>query len=410
MRLHTHDKAVRLATALAILAIMVVGVWGLQHFITQRQQPPRRTKPDFSSLKGFCDGVSPIQPKEYLERQARLAQVLEQENAAALIVEPGPTMLYYTNIAWSLSERPFLVVLQRNGSSIDTTVVTPMFEATRAYEAIKDAQLPAKAQPIVTEWIEHESPYMLVSKVVQDEGTVFVEPNVRLFVYDGIAESLGRERTHMASRALQTLRMIKSPAELDILRCVNRATEAAIRAVRPHVQAGMTEEDIANVMEAALHTAGLTNTWVLALVDENAAFPHGEPGKEKRVTDKSTVLIDTGGELLGYQSDTTRTFFVDGKGHNSTIVEAWHVVKKAQESVLELAKAGTSCANVDLIARNVIDDAGYGKYFTHRLGHGIGEEMHEEPYVSSIYMIYYRVSLNLIEKSSLLDESRKYPT
>lgn len=228
-------------------------------------------------------------------------------------MEPGPTMLYYTNIEWSLSERPFLVVLQRpnNSSDITTTVVTPMFEATRAAEAIQEAKLPKEISVKVVEWIEHGSPYETAAELLQDASHVFVEPGVRLFVYDGLADILSLQHgvvTTMASRALQTLRMVKSPAEIAIMRCANRATVAAAKQVRHHVKPGMTEADIATLVTKALTTAGLTKTWVLALVDENAAFPHGEPGATKRVTDHSTVLIDSGGELLGYQSDVTRTF------------------------------------------------------------------------------------------------------
>lgn len=348
--------------------------------------------PDFSSLRGFCADIKAIQPSEYLERHARLAETLPE--GGALVMEPGPTMLYYTNIEWSLSERPFLVVLQRaannNNSSITTTVVTPMFEATRAVEAIQAAKLPKEIAINVVEWIEHGSPYETTAELLQDASHVFVEPGVRLFVYDGLADILSQQHgvvTTMASRALQTLRMVKSPAEIAIMRCANRATVAAAKKVRHHVKPGMTEADIASLVTQALSTAGLTNTWVLALVDENAAFPHGEPGATKRVTKHSTVLIDSGGELLGYQSDVTRTFFMDNEdrnSHNQTIVDAWYLVKNAQKAVLHDAHAGSTCAQVDLAARHVIDRAGYGRYFTHRLGHGIGEEMHEEPYVSLI--------------------------
>ncbi|KAF7721702.1 hypothetical protein EC973_004291 [Apophysomyces ossiformis] len=336
------------------------------------------------AVGSYCNSILPIQPAEYVERQKRLAKTLEAENAEALVVEPGPTMVYYTNIQWSLSERPFLVILRSDSSAasgIRTTVVTPAFEATRARETLKDARLPSEIEPTLIEWLEHQSPYDQVWTVLQDSRkTIFIEPNVRLFVATGISQVLSN--VDMASRAIQTLRMIKSPAEIAILRCVNHATEEAIRLVRPKVVPGMTEADIAKLMEDALHTAGLTNTWVLALVDENAAFPHGEPGKVKKVTNTSLVLIDTGGEFLGYQSDTTRTFLLGPRGYNKSIEDAWYTVRRAQENVLNRVTANQTCAEVDLTARGVIDKAGYSDYFTHRLGHGIGEEMHEDPYMN----------------------------
>ncbi|KAI9496791.1 peptidase M24, structural domain-containing protein [Zychaea mexicana] len=376
--------------ALSLLFALAGGVWALQHLF--HQSPiTKKPLPDFSSLRGYCAHTQAIQPNEYIKRQKKLAATLPE--SSAYVMEGGPTMLYYTNIAWGLSERPFLVVLVADASQpggIKTTVVTPMFEATRAVEAVKDANLPDEIQPDIVEWIEHGSPYTVTAdQVLANISTVFVEPTTRLFIFDGLSQVLENgvngqgKGVQVASRALQTLRMVKSPAELNILRCVNHATEEAIRQVRPHVNVGMTESDIATLMTRALTTAGLTNTWVLALVDENAAFPHGEPGTTKKVGKDSTVLIDTGGELLGYQSDTTRTFFLGNReDHNQTIVDAWYLVKRAQKNVLDLGHAGSSCAEIDLSARRIITTAGYGRYFTHRLGHGLGMEMHEEPYMN----------------------------
>ncbi|ORY98949.1 peptidase M24, structural domain-containing protein [Syncephalastrum racemosum] len=374
-KVNNKTMCMRVIVVFSLLLGLAGGVWVLQLVFQQ-------TNPEFGGLHGYCSKIQPIQPIEYSDRLHRLAATLDE--GEAYVMEPGPTLTYYTNIAWSLSERPFVVILRkdtRQPTGIHTTIVTPLFEATRAEEALHDAALPSDIDVKIVSWIEHASPYEIIAEQLPDVRTVYVEQNIRLFIYTGM-EQAGLP-VQVASRALQTLRMVKSPAEIAILRCVNHVTELAIRKVRPHVIPGMTEADIATLMERALHQAGLTNTWVLALVDENAAFPHGEPGATKRVTPTSTVLIDTGGEFLGYQSDTTRTFFLgDSKHHNQTIVDAWYTVRKAQEQVLTHVEAGISCADVDLTARKVIDDAGLGAYFTHRLGHGIGEEMHEEPYMN----------------------------
>ncbi|KAI9254617.1 peptidase M24, structural domain-containing protein [Phascolomyces articulosus] len=377
---------VRWAVIFSLLAALSGGVWALQSLFHQAPAP-KRSPPNFDSLRGYCAKTNAIQPNEYIKRQKKLAATLDE--SSAYVMEGGPTMLYYTNIKWGLSERPFLVVLTRDAThdhGIRTTVLTPMFEATRAVEAIKSANLPEEIQPDVVEWIEHESPYKVAAEqVLTNVSTIYIEPTTRTFIFDGLAKATSSKdvSVEIASRSLQTLRMVKSSAEIDILRCVNHATEKAIRLVRSYVEVGMTESDIATIMTHALTTAGLTNTWVLALIDENAAFPHGEPGQTKRIGKDSTVLIDTGGELLGYQSDTTRTFFLGNReDHNQTIVDAWYLVKQAQQSVLKNGHAGSSCAEIDLSARRVITTAGYGRYFTHRLGHGIGEEMHEEPYMN----------------------------
>ncbi|KAI9020176.1 peptidase M24, structural domain-containing protein [Phycomyces nitens] len=368
--------------AVCVLGAVLGGGWAICHW----GELPGEFGRDFSSLEGYCKDTLAIQPGEYVDRQKRLAKVLKDEKAGALVVEPGPTMTYYTNIAWSLTERPFLVVLRPDDdlpSGINMTIVTPMFEATRALEALKRANLPSEIEPSVVEWVEDGSPYNAVKKALGDTaGTVFVDKDIRMFVFDGIDDVSDDINVKMAPRSIRTLRMVKSSAEIDILRCANHATLAALQLVRTYVQPGMVESEISKMMTDALETAGLDETWVLALVDENAAFPHGEPGIQRTVTENSTVLIDTGGRLLGYQADVTRTFFLSDRGHNQTIEDAWYSVRRAQENVLNRSNAGDSCAEVDLYARRVIEKAGFGQFFTHRLGHGIGEEMHEEPYMN----------------------------
>ncbi|PHZ10090.1 Creatinase/aminopeptidase, partial [Rhizopus microsporus ATCC 52813] len=319
---------------------------------------------------------------EYATRHRRLHQALVDAKSDCLLMEGGATMQYYTNIQWDLTERPFLVVLFVDNTlptGINMTVITPEFELTKAQKRLAEAKLPDDIQPTLVSWKEHESPFEGLRAVLPSETRVLIEPATRLFIYDGLRRLFP---TDMAPIGIQQLRMIKSPAELSILRCANTVTEMAIRAVRPHVKVGMSEYDIQQLMTSALKKAGLTNTWVLALVDEHAALPHGD-SSETKVKKDSVVLIDTGGELYGYQSDTTRTFFLGKKDFNETIKDAWYLVKQAQESVLDHTIAGnTTAAQVDLAARHVIQKGGYGPYFTHRLGHGIGLEMHEEPYMN----------------------------
>jgi Xaa-Pro aminopeptidase len=177
--------------------------------------------------------------------------------------------------------------------------VTPAFEATKAQLSLNKANLPSTIHPDIISWVEYKSPFETLQQIFpKGADRILVEQNARLFIAQGVADALENTEVDMAPRSIRMLRMIKSDAELEIMRCANTVTEIAIRTVRPHIKAGMTEFDIQNVMTTALEKAGLTNTWVLALVDENAALPHGS-SSEKKVTRHSVVLIDTGGELLG---------------------------------------------------------------------------------------------------------------
>lgn len=368
---------IRAACVFSLLICLAAGTWFVQQFLATQDI-------DFSVLKDYCKDIAPIQSTEYTFRHQHLAETLKKEKANALIMEGGASMVYYTNIEWGLTERAFMVILQLNETEptgIHTTIITPAFEATRARESLKQANLPTTIQPDIVEWLEYKSPFESLPTLFPNSQRVIVEQNARLFIYQGVSESLSDTTVDMAPRSIRMLRMIKSSAELDIMRCANTVTELAIRTVRPHIKIGMTEFDIQKVMTSALEQAGLTNTWVLALIDENAALPHGSSSNQK-VTKDSTVLIDTGGEFQKYQSDVTRTFFMGQRGTNQTIEEAWYLVRRAQENVLNLTGAGMNCAQVDLTARHVIEKGNFGKYFTHRLGHGLGLEMHEEPYMN----------------------------
>lgn len=285
----------RALVVFSILIGLAAGTWFMQRYF-------KSDSIDYSHLEGYCSHIQPIPSEEYSARHERLAKTLEKENADALIMEGGASMVYYANIEWELTERPFLVVLQLDKSEptgIHTTIVTPAFESTKAQVSLEKAHLPTTIQPDIVSWLEYESPFEILHRVFPDDTErILVEQNARLFIHQGINDALKDTQVDMAPQSIRMLRMIKSDAELDIMRCANTVTEMAIRTVRPHIKVGMTEFDIQNVMTTALEKAGLTNTWVLALVDENAALPHGS-SSDKKVTKHSTVLIDTGGEYLG---------------------------------------------------------------------------------------------------------------
>ncbi|ORZ19402.1 peptidase M24, structural domain-containing protein [Absidia repens] len=417
-KLKQRSMLIRTALVFAVLAGLVCGIWALQLHNGHMEKRPTWAQ-DMADLEAASDAclstISRVPGDQYVQRQNRLAKTLHEEGTFAYIMEPSAAMVYYTNMTWSRTERAFLVVFTLNNNnkgeqppSLDMTIVTPLFEETRAKEQWAKANLPASVDPTMVSWVEHGSPFATVLEVLlgrgydQDtSGVIQIEPTTRYFIAEGIRSELEDDggAVAVASGAVQRLRMAKTKEEIDIMRCANQLTERAIRVVKSHVAIGMTEADIEVKMTEALGVAGLIKTWVVALVDDNAAFPHGQPGKINRVGTNSLVLIDTGGELYDYQSDTTRTFFMGqnenddnkvahmmatggGGGGNKTIQEAWYTVRQAQEAVLTQMKQGHSCAEVDLTARAVIEQAGWGDYFTHRLGHGIGLEMHEDPYMN----------------------------
>jgi Xaa-Pro dipeptidase len=329
----------------------------------------------WAELAGFCDGIAPPDADEQAGHRERLVRALHDAGHAALVAEPGATMLQLSGVRWGRSERPFLLVLPRRGPP---WWVVPAFEERTAREQLADA--------VVRVWQEHESPYAIaaveLAKQGASEGTVAVEPQMRHFIVQGLREALGEPRVVDGAAVVDGVRMRKQPAELARLRRANEATKAALRLVaRTGVREGMRQSEIAEHVRLAQERAGLTDVWVLALLGPNAAFPHGT-AHDRELREGDLVLVDTGGSLHGHRSDITRTWAFGTASEAAR--RAWSVVVEAQRAAIDVIRPGVACGAVDAAARAVIEAAGFGSgyhRFTHRLGHGIGLEVHEHPYL-----------------------------
>jgi Xaa-Pro dipeptidase len=329
----------------------------------------------FASLVGFCNDIAPPAGDEHFENLERLQWALDEAGYDALVVEPGATMQYLTGVRWGRSERPFLLVVPR---ASHRWWVVPAFEERTAREhAIVDGA-------VVRVWQEHESPYAAVAAGLagHPEWKVAVEPQMRHFVVEGLREALGTARVVDGTAVVDRVRMRKHPAELLRLRRANEATKAALQLVaRTAVREGMLQSELAEHVRRAQEQAGLTDVWVLALFGPNAAFPHGT-ASDRALHEGDLVLVDTGGSLHGYRSDITRTWALGTPPEPAR--RAWSVVAEAQRAALDAILPGVTCGDVDAAARAVIEAAGFGAgyhRFTHRLGHGIGLEVHEHPYL-----------------------------
>ncbi|HLT39514.1 MAG TPA: Xaa-Pro peptidase family protein [Enhygromyxa sp.] len=349
------------------------------HGEADETQAPASADDRFAALAGFCAGVQPIATAEYEQRIERVRARLTDARQAALIVEAGVDMRYFGGPAWGLSERPLLLVIPRVG---EPTLHGPAFE-----HGTLEARQGALRLAIRT-WHEHESPYAVVRKTLDDarlgrRETVAIGPTMRSFVADGL-RSDGGCTLGSGAAAIESCRRIKSSAELALLRRANEATKVALAAAAPLARAGMSEAELADVIRSAQRAAGLDNVWVLALFGPNAAYPHGTP-EGRTLAEGDLILVDTGGFLHGYASDITRTWaFPSVEAIDEPRRKAWAVVHQAQTAALEQIRPGVRCAEVDAAAREVVAKAGFDPdygVFTHRLGHGIGMEVHEAPYL-----------------------------
>lgn len=319
------------------------------------------------------DGLpEPCGPTDFARRRARLAELLAEVEADALFVEPGATARYLAGLEWRPSERLFGAVVTRSG---DVVVVAPAFERD-----VLERVLPSEAT-LVT-WEEHEYGFTALARDLDARGvrSLLVDPGVRALLTDRLSiEYSGAMRP--GADVVRRLRSVKDTHELELMRAAQVLCKTTIGHVARRVEPGMTCRQVASLMHAGHQRLGLRATWDLTLVNEDAADPHGSTN-DRVIEAGDLLLCDTGGTLHGYHSDCTRTWVVGGSPKDE-YRRAWDTVYAAQDAALDALRVGEPCGAVDRAARAVIEKAGYGDgyaAFSHRLGHGIGTEIHEPPY------------------------------
>jgi Xaa-Pro dipeptidase len=334
--------------------------------------------PSLARLKSRKSEAIPITSEERHDRLERARQLMSENELDAIVIMEGTSLRYFTGIRWWGGERLFALVLTAKGSAF---YVCPAFEEGRAHEQISSA--PGE-QPDVRTWQEDESPYQLVAQGLKERGVaggkLGIEETVRFVFADGIAKAAPQATLAIATPVTAGCRMIKSAHELAQMRLACQVTLAAYEAVYHALREGMTQEQVGDLITAAYGQLGFPGE-ASVQVGEYSALPHGSSTPQV-IREGSIVMIDDGCTVEGYQSDITRTFVL-GKA-SGKMKQVFDIVHRAQAAALAAARPGAECGSVDAAARKVITDAGYGpdyKYFTHRLGHGMGMDGHEWPYL-----------------------------
>lgn len=335
--------------------------------------------PSIAALKSRKTEATPISREERLQRQERARQLMKENSLDAIVLMTGTSMQYFVGIRWWGGERMFALVLPVNGNAF---YVCPGFEEGRAREQIKNA--PESEHPDVRIWQEDESPYQRLAQGLQDRGittgTIGIEETVRFVFSEGMSKAAAQAKFVSATAVTAGCRMIKSPHEVALMRLASQVTLAAYEATYHAIKDGMTQPEVEDLVQKAHSQLGFTGGADVQ-VGEFSAFPHGSVTPQV-VHDGTIVLMDGGCAVEGYQSDITRTFVL-GKASDK-MKSVFDIVHRAQSAALSAAKPGAECGSVDAAARKVVTDAGYGpdyKYFTHRLGHGLGMDGHEWPYL-----------------------------
>jgi Xaa-Pro dipeptidase len=331
-----------------------------------------------TGLKPMTSGAKPISPAERNARVTKLQGLMQQKKIAALLVDTGSTLDYFTGVQWHLSERVTAAVIPASGK---TVIVTPFFEQPTIHEML---QIPAE----IRTWQEDENPFELIAGVLNDRsaptGPLAVEGTTRYYVLDAVTKALKRQREVVPGHELvRACRMFKSPAELALLQIANDVTLTALRYVHAHLELGMRTADVSDLMDQATVALGAESEFSMALLNEASAFPHGSKVVQT-IRNGSVVLMDCGCVVHGYQSDISRTWVFGEPTARQR--EVWNTVRRGQEIALETAKAGVPTGNIDKAVRAFYESKGWGNNYSlpglsHRTGHGIGLDGHEDPYL-----------------------------
>jgi Xaa-Pro dipeptidase len=292
----------------------------------------------------------------------------------ALYVTPGTTLGYYTGIHWWPSERILAFLVPRQG---DPLLVAPAFEEGRLREQMR---WPME----IRVWQEDESPYSIIEKCLAERGIrtgqVGVEATTRYFFFDGLRRAATSLDYTSGDPITVGCRAQKSAHELELMRLACSATCAVYRAVFASLREGMTQHEVSELASRGYARMGLQGE-ASVFFGPSSALPHGSR-EEQALREGVGVMIDDGTTVEGYQSDVTRVGVLSKPPEK--LQRAFEIVRNAQNAALAAAVAGHECGSVDDAARKVITDAGFGpgyKYFSHRLGHGIGMDGHESPYL-----------------------------
>ena len=314
-----------------------------------------------------------LAPEVFARRIERAQAELKNRKLDFLIATPGTNYEYFTGYNPGRSERLIAVVVPATGK---TVVVCPAFEVERIKQhgAVADAR----------GWQEQANPYQLVKNVVRElkprgNGVIALESTTSYDVYVALADQLSGWKFVNAAPVTERLRIIKAPEEVALIRRAIEITEAAIAATFTQVAIGMSERDVAQLLSREMQQRGAPGGGLVQF-GPSSALPHGGPAGP-RLERETVVLIDCGCRVTGYESDITRTIWF-GDHPSDEFTKVFNLVHDAQSAAIELGRPlYTPCQEMDRAARKVIADGGYGPSFTHRLGHGLGMDGHEVPYL-----------------------------
>ncbi|MFI6054075.1 M24 family metallopeptidase [Streptomyces violascens] len=314
---------------------------------------------------------APFTADDYRARMARAAQSAADAGLAGVLVAPGPDLVYLTGYQpTAITERLTVLVL---AAGQDPVLVVPTLEAPDAAHAAGAAALTLR------DWTDGKDPYTVTAPLLDVDGRFGVSDNAWAMHLLGLQKELPGTSYVALTEALPMLRAVKDEHELARLEAAGAAADEAYGEIVKVRFAGRKETEVAADLAALLMKYGHSQVdFTVVGSGPNGANPHHEAG-DRTIERGDMVVLDFGGLKHGYGSDTTRTVHVGEPGAAEQRVH--DVVREAQQAGFEAVRPGAACQDIDRAARAVIADAGYGEYFIHRTGHGIGVTTHEPPYM-----------------------------
>jgi Xaa-Pro dipeptidase len=310
------------------------------------------------------------------ERQARLAVVLQDAKLDAIALNAGPSLTYLTGLYFHLSERPILGLFTATGAPV---IILPELEAGKVsglpfpIQAYPYGENPETWQAVVQEGLQ-------AARIPGNR--IGLEPRqIRMLELDLLKAANPEIEFFAGDASTAELRVRKDEVELANIRQAIRVAQNAITSILEKIQIGVTERELAAEITMALLREGSESQIPFPPIvasGPNSANPHAFPS-ERSFERGDLLILDWGASVGGYFSDLTRTYAIGEPQDELKIIA--EVVLEANKKALIKAGPGVPAEEVDRAARKVIEDAGYGQYFIHRTGHGLGMESHEAPYI-----------------------------
>jgi Xaa-Pro aminopeptidase len=315
----------------------------------------------------------------FAERLSAARDATHDRGAAALLIGVGPQLRWLTGYAARPLERLTMLVLPVDGRA---ALIAPRLERTPALGS------PAGAAGIVdvVSWDENDDPLERVATSLPagaDVGRLLLSDHLWAMHALALQARFSAASFGLASEAIAELRAVKDADEIDRLRAAGAAADRVVEAVAAGRLIARSEAEVAREVHERLLDEGHDEAaFAIVASGSNSASPHHDPG-DRRIEAGDAIVLDIGGVLGGYCSDTTRTLWVTGGDGrpDSDFLTRYAILQRAQAEATAAVRPGVTCEAIDASARTVIIDAGYGDQFIHRTGHGIGLEVHEDPYI-----------------------------